>query len=79
MRQVGVPFQIADLCHKAAVTRALVIGPTSESALGPRSNEFGHAVRHILESVGVRTGWVPSNGLHIGAHYLNAHLDFNKV
>ena len=77
-QQVGVPFQIADMCHRAAVTRALIIGPTPESALGTRAAEFAHAVRHLLESVGVRTGWIPASGLYTGAHYLNAHLDFNK-
>lgn len=77
-QQVGVPFQIADMCGKAGVTRAIVIGPGPESPLAARVNEFGHAVRHILESNGILTGWVPFNGLQIGGHYLNAHLDFEK-
>ncbi|MCM2304352.1 MAG: DnaA/Hda family protein [Elusimicrobia bacterium] len=78
MQQVGVPFQIADMCHRAGVTRALVVGPGPESPLAARANEFGHAVRHILDSSGVATGWVPHAQVHIAAHYVNAHLDFEK-
>jgi hypothetical protein len=78
MRQVGVPFQIGDMCSRAGVTRALVVGPGPDSPLFPRANEFGHAVRRILESSGIQIGWIPCNGLQIGAHYLNAHLDFEK-
>ena len=78
MQQVGVPFQIADMCVRAGVTRALIVGPGPDSPLAPRANEFGHAVRRILDSSGIITGWVPFNGLQIGAHYLNAHLDFEK-
>lgn len=78
MQQVGVPFQIADMCHRAGVTRALVVGPGPESPLAARANEFGHAVRHILESSGVATGWVPHAQVHIAAHYVNAHLDFQR-
>jgi hypothetical protein len=77
-QQVGVPFQIADMCHLAGVTRALIIGPGPGSPLAARINEFGHAVRRILQSAGVQTGWVPRTGLMIPAHYLNAHLDFGK-
>ncbi|MBI5246646.1 MAG: ATP-binding protein [Elusimicrobia bacterium] len=76
MRQVGVPFQIADICVRAGVSRALVVGPGPDSPLAPRANEFGHAVRRILESSGIATGWVPFNGLQIPAYYINAHLDF---
>lgn len=78
MQQVGVPFQIADMCHRAGVTRALIVGPGPDSPLAPRANEFGHAVRHILDSSGVAIGWVPHAQLHIAAHYVNAHLDFEK-
>jgi chromosomal replication initiator protein len=78
MQQVGVPFQIADMCHRAGVTRALIVGPGPDSPLAARANEFGHAVRHILESNGVATGWVPHAHVHIAAHYVNAHLDFEK-
>ncbi len=78
MQQVGVPFQIADMCHRAGVTRALIVGPGPDSPLAPRANEFGHAVRHILDSSGVATGWVPHAQLHIASHYVNAHLDFEK-
>ncbi len=77
-QQVGVPFQIADLCNRAGVTRALVVGPGPDSPLAPRANEFGHAVRRILDSSGVATGWVPYAQLHITSHYINAHLDFEK-
>jgi chromosomal replication initiator protein len=78
MQQVGVPFQIADVCHRAGVSRALIVGPGAESPLAPRANEFGHAVRRILDSSGVALGWVPHAQLHIPSHYLNAHLDFEK-
>ncbi len=77
-QQVGVPFQIADMCGRAGVTRAIVIGPGPDSPLAARVNEFGHAVRHILESNGILAGWIPFNGLTIPGHYLNAHLDFEK-
>jgi hypothetical protein len=72
----GVPFLIGDLCHRAGVTRALIVGPTPDSPLGPRSAEFAHAVRRILENIGVEMGWIPFSGLTTAAHYLNAHLDF---
>ncbi|MBI2787975.1 MAG: ATP-binding protein [Elusimicrobia bacterium] len=78
MQQVGVPFQIADMCHRAGVTRALVVGPGADSPLAARANEFGHAVRRILDSSGVATGWVPHAQVHIAAHYVNAHLDFDR-
>lgn len=78
MQQVGVPFQVADMCHRSGVTRALIVGPGPDSPLAPRANEFGHAVRHILDSSGVATGWVPHNQIHIASHYVNAHLDFEK-
>lgn len=78
MQQVGVPFQIADMCHRAGVTRALIVGPGPDSPLAARANEFGHAVRHILESSGVAVGWVPHAQVHIAAHYVNAHLDFQR-
>ncbi|MDP3542973.1 MAG: DnaA/Hda family protein [Elusimicrobiota bacterium] len=78
MQQVGVPFQIADMCHRAGVARALIVGPGPESPLAARANEFGHAVRHILESSGVAAGWVPHSQVHIAAHYVNAHLDFQR-
>jgi len=78
MQPVGVPFLIAHLCHRAGVTRALIVGPGSDSPLAPRAAEFGHAVRHILDSSGVATGWVPHAQIQIAAHYINAHLDFEK-
>ena len=77
-QQVGVPFQIADMCHRAGVARALVIGPGPDSPLAPRAAEFGHAVRRILESGGVSMGWIPYSQITIAAHYVNAHLDFDK-
>ncbi len=78
MQQVGVPFQIADLCYRFGVSRVLLVGPGPDSPLAPRATEFGHAVRHILESAGIATGWVPHNQIQIAAHYVNAHLDFEK-
>jgi len=78
MQQVGVPFQIAEMCNRAGVTRVLLVGPGPDSPLAPRATEFGHAVRHILDSSGVSTGWIPHAQLHLPAHYLNAHLDFEK-
>ncbi len=78
MQQVGVPFQIADMCHRAGVARALIVGPGPDSPLAPRANEFGHAVRRILDSSEVPTGFIPYAQLPIAAHYVNAHLDFEK-
>ena len=78
MQQVGVPFQIADMCNRSGVSRVLLVGPGPDSPLAPRATEFGHAVRHILDSAGVSTGWIPHAQLHIPAHYMNAHLDFEK-
>jgi len=52
------------------------VGPPPDSPLGPRSAEFAHATRRILESLGVRLGWVSYNGLQVPAYYINAHLDF---
>lgn len=78
MQQVGVPFQIADICCRSGVTRVLLVGPGPDSPLAPRATEFGHAVRHILDSAGIATGWIPHAQLHIPAHYVNAHLDFEK-
>ncbi len=78
MQQVGVPFQIADMCHRAGVARALIVGPGPDSPLAPRANEFGHAVRRILDSSEVPTGLIPHAQLQIAAHYINAHLDFEK-
>lgn len=78
MQQVGVPFQIADMCHRAGVTRAIIVGPGPDSPLAPRAAEFGHAVRRILDSSDVAMGWIPHHQLHIAAHYVNAHLDFEK-
>jgi chromosomal replication initiator protein len=72
----GVPFLIGDLCARAGVTRALVLGPTPDSPLGPRSAEFAQAVRRILDNIGVEMGWIPYGGITTPAHYLNAHLDF---
>ncbi|NNN05479.1 MAG: ATP-binding protein [Elusimicrobia bacterium] len=72
----GAPFMIGDLCERAAVTHVLVLGPSPESALGPRATEFAHAVRHILENLGMEMGWIPFSGATIDANYLNAHLDF---
>jgi chromosomal replication initiator protein len=63
----GVPFLIGEMCSRANVTRALIVGP--------RSAEFVHAVRRILESFGVEMAWIPYGGVALPAHYLNAHLD----
>jgi hypothetical protein len=78
MQQVGAPFLIADMCHRAEVTRALVVGPGADSPLAARVNEFGHAVRRILGSSGVVAGWIPHAQAHLVAHYVNAHLDFDR-
>ena len=75
----GVPFLIGELCHRANVTRALIVGPAPDSPLGPRSAEFAHATRRILESFGVEMAFVPYNGLQLDAHYLNAHLDLARA
>ncbi|MDE2511504.1 MAG: ATP-binding protein [Elusimicrobia bacterium] len=75
----GVPFTIGEMCARAGVRRALIIGPTPDSPLGPRSAEVAHAVRRILESLGVEMAWIPYGGLQLGAHYLNAHLDLTPL
>jgi hypothetical protein len=75
----GVPFLIGEMCHRAGVTRALIVGPAPDSPLGPRSNEFAHATRRILESFGVELAFIPYNGLKIDAHYMNAHLDLARA
>ncbi|MFI5363116.1 MAG: DnaA ATPase domain-containing protein [Elusimicrobiota bacterium] len=71
----GVPFLIGEMCRRAAVTSALIVGPTPDSPLGPRSAEFAHAARRILESSGVELAFIPYSGLQLEAHYINAHLD----
>ncbi|HEX4049230.1 MAG TPA: DnaA/Hda family protein, partial [Elusimicrobiota bacterium] len=74
----GVPFMIGEMCYRARVTRALIVGPAPDSPLGPRSAEFAHATRRILESSSVEMAFVPFNGLKLDAHYLNAHLDLTR-
>ena len=64
------------MCNRAGVTSAIAVGPPPDSPLGARSAEFSHALRRILESLGVRLGWIPYTGLGVAAHYLNVHLDF---
>jgi hypothetical protein len=71
----GVPFMIGEMCARAGVRRALIVGPAPDSPIGPRSAEVAHAVRRILESLNVEMGWIPYGGLQLSAHYLNAHLD----
>jgi hypothetical protein len=74
----GVPFLIGELCSRAGVTSALIVGPAPETPLGPRSAEFAHAVRRILESFGIELAFVPFNSMKLEAHYLNAHLDLAR-
>lgn len=78
-QQFGVPFQIGDICWRAGVTRALVVGPGPDSPLAARQNEFAHAVRRILESGGVSAGWIPYLGTRQPAHFLNAQLDMVPI
>lgn len=73
----GVPFIIGDLCRRAGVTSAIVVGPSPGSPLASRSAELSHAVRRILEGLGVRLGWIPYEALRLPAHYINAHLDLS--
>jgi chromosomal replication initiator protein len=75
----GIPFLIGEMCLRAGVTRALIVGPTPDSPLGPRSAEFAHATRRILESFNVLLAFVPYNGLQLDANYLTAHLDLAAV
>ena len=75
----GIPFLIGEMCARAGVSRALIIGPAPETPLGPRSAEFAHATRRILESFGVEVAFVPYSSLKIEAHYLNAHLDLARL
>ncbi len=75
----GVPFLIGEMCARANVTRALIIGPMADSPLGPRAAEFAHATRRILDSFGIEMGWIPYNGLSLAAYYLDAHLDLARL
>jgi chromosomal replication initiation ATPase DnaA len=75
----GIPFMIGEMCHRAGVTRALIVGPAPESPLGPRSAEFAHATRRILESFGVELAFIPYTGLLLDAHFINAHLDLART
>jgi len=75
----GIPFMIGELCARAGVTSALIVGPAPETPLGPRSAEFAHATRRILESFGVELAFIPFSSLKIEAHYLNAHLDLARL
>jgi chromosomal replication initiation ATPase DnaA len=75
----GIPFMIGEMCHRAGVHLALIVGPSPESPLGPRSAEFAHATRRILESFGVELAFIPYNGLKLEAHFLNAHLDLARL
>ena len=79
MTPFGVPFLIGEMCHRAGVARALIVGPAPDSPLGPRSAEFAHATRRILESLGVESAFIPYDGLQLDAHYINAHLDLTRV
>jgi hypothetical protein len=74
----GIPFLIGEMCHRAGVTRALIVGPAPDSPLGPRSAEFAHATRRILESFGVELAFIPYTGLLVDAHFINAHLDLSR-
>jgi hypothetical protein len=75
----GVPFMIGEVCARAGVSRALIIGPTPDSPLGPRSAEVAQAVRRILESLGIEMAWIPFSGMQLAAHYINAHLDLTPL
>lgn len=75
----GIPFMIGEMCHRAGVHLALIVGPSPDSPLGPRSAEFAHATRRILESFGVELAFIPYTGLKLEAHYLNAHLDLARL
>jgi hypothetical protein len=71
----GIPFQIGEMCYRAKVTRAFIVGPPPESPLAPRALEFTQATRRILESFGVQMALIPFAGLDVSAHYINAQLD----
>jgi len=73
---LGVPFQIGDSCRRSQAQAALVLGPPRETRLAAREGEFSHAVRHILDSVGVAAGWVPFAETTTTRPFLAAHLDF---
>jgi hypothetical protein len=71
-----VPFQIGESALRAGAHAALVLGPHPESKLAAREGEFGHAVRHILDSLGVAAGWIPFGETSVTRPFLAAHLDF---
>jgi hypothetical protein len=72
---LGVPFQIGEMCRKAAADAAIVVGPSGASKLATRIGEFSHAVGHILEGLEIPVGWLPYDGLKVNGNYLRAHLD----
>ena len=47
--------------------------------MGPRTADFSHAVRRILESIGIEMSFLPFAGLGTDAHYINAHLDLARL
>ncbi len=71
----GVPFEIAEACENARAGAALVLGPAPGSGLAGRETELAHAVGHILESLGIRFGWIPFSRVNELAPYFRAGLD----
>ena len=71
----GVPFAIADFCAEKGLDAALILGPEAGSGLGQREGEFMHAMEHILQSLELRLGWVPSALVKAPAALMRAALD----
>ncbi|MBI4052073.1 MAG: AAA family ATPase [Elusimicrobia bacterium] len=71
----GTPFLVGDSCTQRRVTMAFVLGPPANSELGNREAELFHALRHILESLEVRLGWISFSSLKSPSAYLRAVLD----
>jgi len=72
----GVPFQIADACHRAGARAVLVVGPPNDTPLAAKAGEFSHAVIHALEGLSIGCGWIAHRATMAPASYLRAHLDF---
>ncbi|MBI4057308.1 MAG: ATP-binding protein [Elusimicrobia bacterium] len=71
----GIPFQVGELCGRHQVEMVFVLGPSPRSELKSREGELLHALRHILESLEVRLGWVGYSQLKTPSAYLKAVVD----
>ncbi len=71
----GIPFVIGESCQKHALQAALILGPESGTGLSEQKAEFEHIVRHILEELTVKMGWVPYELLGCRPAFIRCCLD----